>query len=80
MPESTQRLGRRGGAVGGAELQGRLLFELHRIDGDDLRGAADPGALDRARPDPTDADHDDGIASAHPGAVRDRTVAGRNGA
>ena len=64
--------------MGGAELQGRLLFEFHRIDGNDLRGAADAGALDRARSDSADADHHDGVAHPHTGAVGDRSKPGRN--
>jgi hypothetical protein len=75
-----ERLVDRRGAVGRAELQRRLLFEVNGIDGDDLRGAVDPGALDRSRADAAGADHDDGVPGAHVGAVRDGTVAGRNGA
>src|SRR5277367_247978 len=75
-PHQVQRLRDRCGAVRRAELQCRLLFEFDRVDGDDLRGPVDPGALDGACADPTHADHHDGIAGPHVGAVGDGTVTG----
>ncbi|EUA75260.1 hypothetical protein I553_3152 [Mycobacterium xenopi 4042] len=37
--------------MSGAELTRRLLFELHRVDRNDLRGTVDPRALDCAGAD-----------------------------
>ena len=55
--------------MGGAELHGLLPLVLDRVDGEDVLGAGQPGALDRVGADAADADHDDGVAGLHVGRV-----------
>ena len=44
------------------ELHRLLPLELDRVDGDDVLGAGEAGALDRVRADAAGAEHDDGVA------------------
>ena len=49
---------------GGAELLGHLELGLVHVDGDDLAGAGDAGALDHVEADAAAADDGDGVALA----------------
>jgi len=48
--------------VGGAEVEGRLLLELHRIDGDDVLRPGHVCALHGVHAHPSQADDDHDIA------------------
>lgn len=64
--------------VGGARPPGQLLLGRGDVDRDDPGGARDPGGLKDGEADPADAEDDDALALADPGAVVDRPVAGQH--
>ena len=66
--------------VGGAELLGHLELRLEHVDGDDLLGPGDLGALDHVEADAAAADDGDGVALADVGGVERRAHAGEHAA
>ena len=66
--------------VGGAELLGHLELRLEHVDGDDLLGAGDLGALDHVEADAAAADHGDRVALADAGGVERGADAGEHAA
>ena len=66
--------------VGGAELLGHLELRLEHVDGDDLLGAGDLGALDHVEADAAAADDRDRVALADVGGVEGGTDAGEHAA
>ena len=82
-PPVSLRISRGGGVggddvVGGAGRAGELLLLRGDIDGDDLRGAGDPGGLEHGQADAADAEDDDRLAGPDPGAVVDGAVSGED--
>ena len=71
---------RRVDGVGGAELAGQLELRLEHVDGDDLAGAGDGGALDAVEADAAAPDHGDGGAGLDLGGVEHRADAGGDAA
>ena len=61
-----------------AEHRRLLALELHRIDGDDVAGPGQAGALDRSCADPTQTDHRDVVAGLHVRRVDRRSPSGRH--
>ncbi len=55
--------------MGGAELECLVPLGFHDVDDDDVLGARQPCALDRAATDTSAADHDDGVTRSHVGGV-----------
>ncbi len=63
--------------VGGAEAEGGVTLELHRVGGYDPGGAGVGGSLHRIDTDPADTHHDDDLAGLHLSRVDRRSPAGR---
>ena len=71
-------LGHRRVDVRGAELDRLLALPLVRVDRDDVLGAGDDGALQRAHADAADADDHHGLAGLDLGDVGGRAETGRH--